>query len=87
MNRKYLLAYYQIRENIGPNGNYTLAVYDTAGKLTDTINFDVFKVYLEASDEVIVYKDSIKVSINNKKHLLNIDEHGRFKNKESLKPD
>ncbi len=75
---KHLLAYYQIRENIGPNGYYILAMYDNDGVFLDSLHFDVYKVYLEASDEVIVYNDSIEIKINDKKHSIYIDEQGVF---------
>ena len=74
----YLLAYYQIRENIGPNGNYTLATYDKDGVLLDFINFDVFNVYLEGSEEVIINDDSITINIRDNKEVISINEHGKF---------
>jgi hypothetical protein len=76
---KYLLAYYQIRENVGPRGNYTLATYDQGGMFLDSINFDVFNVYLEGSEEVIVDDDSITINIGDNKKVVSIDEQGIFK--------
>jgi hypothetical protein len=74
----YLLAYYQIRENIGPSGNYILATYDKEGVFLDSLNFDVFNVYLEGSEEVIVHGDSLTINVGDNKEVISINEQGNF---------
>ena len=46
--------------------------------MIDSIDFDIYEVYIEQNDKVIIYDDLIKVNIDNKDYQINIDEKGKF---------
>jgi len=75
---KYVLTYATANGASGPIGNYTIAIHHKTGKLIDSIGFDVREVYLNGTQKVIIYKDSIVWTGAGSIEIIKIVENGHF---------